>query len=109
MFVVVTVLGAFLGWLGVQLKWIHNRREALVWIVPLRARQIAAETMGILPPHKGSYITADAKAPWSLRLFGERGVERLELDRSFLTPDTGYSLEAFSQLFPEAEVALARE
>ena len=110
MFVLVAVLGSLLGWLGVQLKWIHDRDEALSWMFPFRARQIAAETTGVLPPLKGSIINhAGSKAPWSLRLFGEPGVGRLEVDRRFLTPNAPYSLEKLRRLFPEAEVRMTQE
>ena len=101
----VTVLGVFLGWLGVQLKWMRDRREALEWMLPYHARQLAAESGSLLPPMKGEYAShLDTRAPWSLRTFGERGVVRIEVYEKWLTPDARYSINDLRLLFPEAEV-----
>ena len=82
LFLVVTVLGALLGWIGVQLKWLHNWREALRWVVDPHARQQAMKIRGVVPPRNGHYISnTAAKAPWPLELLGELGVERLEVER----------------------------
>lgn len=29
LFLVVTIVGTLVGWFGMQLKWVHDRREAL--------------------------------------------------------------------------------
>jgi hypothetical protein len=105
LFVVVTMLGVLLGWLGVQLKWIQERRAALQWIVDYRARQMAAETGNIVAPERGVIVSnARTKAPWSLRMLGEGGVERLDVYQNWLKPDSPYSINELRSLFPEAEV-----
>jgi len=104
LFVVVTILGAFLGWLGVQVRWIHDRRQALEWILPYHARQLAAESGSLPPPLKGSVSHAGMTAPWSLRILGEKGIERLEVDQDWLGANTPYSLAKLRLLFPEAKV-----
>ncbi len=60
LFVGVTFLGAFLGWLGVQFKWSHDRDEALRWVHDIRARQIAAENGSPVPAVRGFYVTHGA-------------------------------------------------
>jgi len=57
---VVLILGGFLSWLDVQVKWIRDRHEAL-----------ATHWHGIVVD-KGDELRRPA-APWSLRIFGERG------------------------------------
>jgi hypothetical protein len=105
LFVMVTILGVVLGWLGVQLKWMHDRSEALRWIADFRARQLAAESGSVLPPMKGEWVShASVKAPWSLEILGETGVERLEVYQGWLNSDSRYSLNELRSLFPEAEV-----
>jgi hypothetical protein len=103
--VLVTILGSFLGWFGVQLRWIHDRREALRWIIDIRARQLARDSGSLVPPEKGVYVShAGITAPWSLGILGESGVERLEVYQDWLNPDARYSLNELRVLFPEAEV-----
>ena len=80
-FVLVTLLGV---WLGVQVKWIRDRREALQWV------------------HR-SVIFPDlhTPAPWSIRLV-ERGVPLITVD-----PDIAQDAEKvrkLKELFPEAIV-----
>jgi hypothetical protein len=105
LFVVMTILGVLLGWLGVQLKWIHDRHEALRWIADYRARQLAAESGSMLPLVRGEYVSnSGSKAPWSLRIFGEKGVERFEVEQDWVNPDTGYSVSELRSLFPKSEV-----
>lgn len=109
LFLVVTILGSVLGWLSVQLKWIHDRDEALRWLIDVRARQVAAEAGAPVPPKKGDYVRhAGIEAPWSLRILRELGVERLEVDQDWLDKDPRYSLNQLRALFPEAEVTATR-
>jgi hypothetical protein len=108
LFVVVTVLGASLGWLVVQLKWIQDRHEALRWIVPGYERSRAAESGSQLPPMKGFAVSlTGSKVPWSLKIFGELGVERIEVDQEWLKPDARHSLDELKLLFPEAAVTVS--
>ena len=108
LFVVVTILSLALGWLGVQLKWIHDRHEALRWIADFRERALAAESGRVVPPMKGEWVSnAGVKAPWSLEILGETGVERLEVYQDWLNSDSQYSLDELRSLFPEAEVRAA--
>jgi hypothetical protein len=98
-------LGVFLGWLGGQLKWIHDRREAQRWIIDVRARQLARERGSSLPPEKGRYVSHDGiNAPKSLQIFGQAGVGRVEVYQEWLNSDAFYSLEELRRLFPEADV-----
>ena len=82
-FVVLTIFGV---WLGVQVKWIHDRHEALEleWVCP------------------GAYVDVDYRpAPWSIRLV-EPGVPYISID-----PDVAQDPEKVSELkklFPEAIV-----
>ncbi len=104
--VIVTISCVFLGWLGVQLRWIHERHEALRWVMPLHARQLAAQSGTSPPLRKGFYVShAGVQAPWNLRIFGESGVERLEVDPEWLNMDAPYSLDELRSLFPEAEIS----
>ena len=83
---VVTVVGAFLGWVGVQLKWIKDRHKALTW----------AMTMRMHPPEY-------KPTPWSIRLL-ERGVSHL-----LVTPDVAKDIARVAklkQLFPESKILL---
>jgi hypothetical protein len=109
LFVVVTVFGI---WLGYELNWIRQRHAVLSG------------------PHVVSYVSGvngvspvQALAPWSLRLFGERGAylvflafvddERASHCASPIENDERlgqlnsielFELERVTQLFPEASV-----
>ena len=108
MFVVVTLVCMAIGWLGVQIKWIHNRHQALQWLVPLHARQLAAASGSLLPSKKGAYVShSGIKAPWSLEVMGELGIERIEVDPACLNKDAPFTLHELRSLFPEADVTAA--
>jgi hypothetical protein len=86
-FVLLTI---FAIWLGVHVKWIKDRHEAMTWMkthpssayVAVRLRQV--------------------NAPWSIRLFGEDGVETICVD---LQTDEGRAKASeLAHLFPEADV-----
>ncbi len=104
MFALLTILGLFLGLLAIQIKWIHDRHEALVWMLPLRARQLAMESGHALPPQKGKYVTG-RKPPWILGIFGESGIERIEVYQDWLVADARYSLIGFNHFFPKRQSA----
>lgn len=99
------VLSVLLGWIAIQLHWIEQRNKALRWIRPLEERQAAASTGAPLPPVKGSYVQrSDFRAPWTIAVFGEAGVERIELDPTYNPAEEKYSIDYLRRLFPEAEV-----
>jgi len=79
------LLTIFCIWLGVQVKWIHDRHEALEWL-----------------GKDQTYSQAGKKpAPWSLRLLGEEGVEFICIH----TSGPGQTVEdqkRLERLFPEA-------
>ena len=88
LFVVVTVVGAGLGWLGTMLKWKQDRN------VVLATEEVYVDD-------------ATGTVPWSLRLFGETyGI------REGYVQDPGGSVEQAARvkeirsLFPEAELHL---
>ena len=88
LFVLMTVLGAGLGWLGVQLKWIRDRHQALEkW-------DNDQHVVNAYEP------LSDVEAPWSLRLFGEFGVDGITVEQN--------QVSEYQKLFPEAEVAVRK-
>jgi len=76
-FVLVTIFGV---WLGVQVKWIRDRHDALKEV-----EWVADDADSPAPP-----------APSSLWIFGEQGVERITV------PDS--EVDRFRVLFPEAQI-----
>ena len=123
MFVLLTLVSC-LGWVGVQLKWVKDRHEALRWVVTHHG----AYTWHGQPANvaggdehresdKGVIHTAydinpeppvyKAKAPWSLRPFGEQGINRIEIQPHAKeeTPPPGKIAE-LERLFPEARVSV---
>ena len=106
--VLVTIIGSFLGYLAIQLQWIRDRSEAKRWLIDTRARQLARDSGIIMPPRKGTYLSRSEKAPWILRILGEGGVERLEVEPAWLNSDSRYSIDELQLLFPEATVRTAR-
>jgi len=93
MFVLVTILGVFFGWLGVQVKWIHERRAARIWIAEHQ------------PPPQTSYKMFSRKLlPWVLRLFGEQPVLSISVA---VAPGEKDEAERLQKLFPEADIDIA--
>jgi hypothetical protein len=90
LFVVVTVLGV---WLGVQVKWIRDRHEALEWL----------SQQGYLLHN--SYTAAHTPdSPRILRLFGESGVKEIDLYAPKSIEQPAYHTDALIKLFPEANI-----
>jgi hypothetical protein len=91
LFVLVTVFGI---WLGVQVKWIRDRHEALNW---LRESEL-------------TYDYGSAPAPWSIRVLGESGIQMigsrpttyLGYKEEELPPSPLPKLREIQPLFPEA-------
>jgi hypothetical protein len=79
MFVVVTIVSIALGWTANQLNWIRQRHDFL--------DNTAIYVLGHIPKDETS---------WSMRLFGGRQIERLQVPKSLLRKG--------KLLFPEAEV-----
>jgi len=92
-FVLVTVLGIAIGWVGVQVKWIRDRHETLQRhdsiSGPLRGINFSTSFMQMI---SGPSV----QAPWEIRIFGEAGVGTIVVDS-----DT--DREQLTALFPEAE------
>lgn len=92
MFVLVTVLCA---WLGYQLNWIRQRREARSWL---------EHHSGVIV-EDGSYVGMQPfPAPWNLRIFGEQGVAILSTG----TYQSQDKFEDLKKLFPEARAIPVR-
>jgi hypothetical protein len=105
LFLLMLVLGMGFGWIGMQFQWMHRRQEALRWIVPLRERQLASSRGDPVPPNKGFYLQkGGVNAPWNLAIFGEHGVERIEVEQRWFVSDSPFDLDDLRSLFPEAEV-----
>ena len=109
MFVLVTILGAFLAWIGYQVKWIRDRHEAL--------KRLSQN--GFWAANDGRTITIDGldfghvsantlghaiKSPWSLRPFFERGVSVITIVETSDQNADNAAVQELSRLFPEAEV-----
>ena len=86
---VVTLLCVLLGsWLGVQVKWIRDRHEALRTRFP-----------------KQNFSKYHADAPWIIRILGESGM----LPRWSIIAKTDEQLEKayeLRRLFPETDVSI---
>ena len=80
----VTVLCVGLGWIGVQLKWIHDRHEAL------RLTASGGNTM----------------SPWSIRILGEPGIKKIFVQ--YLGDQRSDEARAaeIQRLYPESHVEL---
>jgi len=82
--VLVVLLAIPLGWIAAQLKWIHDRHEALEHHHALSV----------------SWTGRGPEAPWSVRIFGENGQLEITL-RDDKSDDERKRIE---KLFPEATV-----
>ena len=94
-FVLITLLGVTLGWLGVQVQWIHNRREAFKWTPD------APEGMPYLVGEDGH------SAPLSIGLLGAPGffvVFVVVADEEHPTEQDRAAMRNAELLFPEADV-----
>jgi len=96
-FALVTILCAFLGWLGVQVKWIHDRHESF-------------------RGPNGHLIGVDANdsntAPPSIRLLGEPGFSQIFVfvaDKELSTVQDRIAKRNAELLFPEAEIVCTDE
>lgn len=91
---VLTIVGASLGWVGYQLNWIRERHALF---------------NGPIPDGYGGFDTfaycqnGFVQAPWQLRIFGERGCYQMWSGFSESDPE----LRRLRELFPEALIAAA--
>jgi len=114
LFALLTIVGIFLGWLTVQLKWIQDRRETVAkWMIGFPS---SAVLIGYnYPPKPHPY------APWSIRIFGELGVGVIYIKvgddgdlpgldfRVCLPEEEAQSLSReLGGLFPESRIELTR-
>jgi len=87
-FVVLTIFGV---WLGVQVKWIRDRNDVFV---------DARDANNVF------YLEDDrkqGKTPWCLKLFGEPGYIRIEIDPALSEERSADERRRLGPLFPEAE------
>src|SRR6185295_13425527 len=91
LFLVVAILGVFHGWLGVQLKWMYDRHEALQWALDHKEPVV----ISLEPP--------EVELPWQLTLLGERP-QRTTFYFAPCTDEQLAQIERVRKLFPEANV-----
>jgi hypothetical protein len=99
LFVLVTVAGVATSWAVVQWRWAEQRRAAIKWLGDQESSWYA--------PALGGKLSADA--PWSLRMFGERGIVGIGMDVEQFSGPVPYSPEQLKHLFPEAIVDYSRD
>ena len=95
-----TVVAVFFGWARVQFNWIAEREQARAWL--------AAEPVTWYAPSLDG-ARRQANAPWSLRLFGERGVVAIGLEPTRGNKKPPYDFTKLAQLFPEARVGRSND
>ncbi len=100
LFVVVTVAGVAVGWLVYHLDWIRQRHKALEWLEVSKASWYAPCVTG------GRF---QSSAPLSIRLFGERAVVGIGMDREEFAGRVPYGPKELESLFPEARVGFSRD
>jgi len=121
-FVLATVLGVALGWLGVQVKWIRDRHEAIKWIHEHsdeasyikwgwidEAHNTLTTVGGIgMNPNEGPAAGLPTTPPWAVRVFGsaadQAGVTEIYLWTDRLSSSQEKRAE-LQKLFPEAYVS----
>jgi hypothetical protein len=81
LFVLVALIGIPMGWVAYQLNWIRQRHEFI-------------RTHDLPFYYKGPFT--EVRAPWPLRLFGERGEMGMTVPESQMT--------RANELFPEAQL-----
>lgn len=95
-------------WLGYQMRWVHQRRDALAWIEshqPDDIHRFNEPYFGGGRLIKPSWIRFEpAQAPWILRLLGEPRVwSFIVLDRTKIAEPEEETLDRLQRFFPEAE------
>ena len=105
LFVLVTIFGV---WLGVQVKWIRDRHEALMQYRGLENGTVGETFTGHNSWFYPSVLRGEsAKAPWSIRIFGEYGMKTILLDGGDALDRDPERVQSekrrLAKLFPEAE------
>jgi len=97
LFLVLALVAAPLAWVGLQLKWIHDR-SAIIDTFLDRYEFTSFD------PHERDTVAA----PWSVRLFGETGAQRITLGHAE-DGERGEEVDPelvreFKRLYPESEI-----
>jgi len=105
MLVVITLFGI---WLGFQVNWLRQRREARRWIEQHETRGgwsgVDPTRITVTKLDGTTYQKEAVNAPLSLRLLvGENRLAYIKLDKSKLSEADIPRLNALHALFPEAE------
>jgi len=108
-FVVVTLCGLALGWLGVQIKWLRDRRSAIEWVCKQDAFNIVRDHAS----HGSGWAITDmydddevraVEAPRSLRLFGETAVALIYVRVQDTQQRAAEHRQHLGRIFPEATI-----
>jgi hypothetical protein len=91
LFLLVALIAAPLAWLGVQLKWIHDRHEAAAWASDHQSA--------------GPFPQKTTPAPWSIRILGESDGLR-SMDVCAFTPEDREQVAKLERLFPERKISI---
>jgi len=102
LFVLLTIFGI---WLGVQAKWVRDRREAIEWVKARGGTVEEADRAFRLNTPPGGWFFRVPSAPWSLRLFGIDPVFFISLPKLNGEQSDAKARE-LAQFFPEALVQL---
>jgi hypothetical protein len=95
-------IAALCIWLGVQARWIENRRVAREWLEAHDCDILDEDFFFLFTGHRGFTYTA----PWSIRILDERGVFQVNLNETTLSPDELKSAERKMRiLFPEGKLS----
>jgi len=85
------LFGGLVSWIEAQREWIRNRHEAL---------EGYATRYTVFSNWKSPVVPA----PWSLRFFGETGVEAVVIDRDEPEETRKSARKRLEPLFPEAKI-----
>ncbi|QDT70198.1 hypothetical protein MalM25_31440 [Planctomycetes bacterium MalM25] len=104
LFVCVTLLCL---WLGYQMRWVHQRREALVWIREHETAEkwSSADPTGVTVTPVGGLPAPyeSRRPPLAVWLLGEQQVHFITLDRAKVTASDFDMLNRLQALFPETD------
>jgi hypothetical protein len=101
-------------WLAVQVKWHNDRQQARRWI----AEHEAGNWSLIDTSNPDTQITVNGRrtrptdykdVPWILRIFGEKPLTFIVLDRATLSKTDVPRIRSFRSRFPEAEQVQIQE